>query len=107
MAVSILHRITGDGMALVGLGVLVWWLAALAGGAESYANFQEIMGSVPGMIVLVGLSWAFFSHMSSGLRHFVLDIGAGYELATNKTWSIFVPLLGALLTAGFWALVLS
>ena len=53
MAVSILHRITGDGMALVGLGVLVWWLAALAGGAESYANFQEIMGSVPGMIVLI------------------------------------------------------
>ena len=39
MAVSILHRITGDGMALMGLGVLVWWLAALAGGAESYANF--------------------------------------------------------------------
>lgn len=107
MAVSILHRITGDGMALVGLGVLVWWLAALAGGAESYANFQEIMGSVPGMIVLVGLSWAFFSHMSSGLRHFVLDIGAGYDLATNKTWSIVVPLLGVLLTAGFWALVLS
>lgn len=107
MAVSILHRITGDGMALVGLGVLVWWLAALAGGAESFANFQEIMGSVPGMIVLVGLSWAFFSHMSSGLRHFVLDIGAGYELATNKTWSIVVPLLGVLLTAGFWALVLS
>ena len=106
MAVSILHRITGDGMALVGLGVLVWWLASLAGGAESYANFQEIMGSVPGMIVLVGLSWAFFSHMSSGLRHFVLDIGAGYELATNKTWSIVVPLLGVLLTAGFWALVL-
>lgn len=106
MAVSILHRITGDGMALVGLAVLVWWLAALAGGAESYANFQEIMGSVPGMIVLVGLSWAFFSHMSSGLRHFVLDIGAGYELATNKTWSIVVPLLGVLLTAGFWALVL-
>ncbi|MFN6934699.1 MAG: succinate dehydrogenase, cytochrome b556 subunit, partial [Tsuneonella sp.] len=29
MAVSILHRVTGDGMALVGLGVLVWWLAAL------------------------------------------------------------------------------
>ena len=64
------------------------------------------MGSVPCMIVLVGLSWAFFSHMSSGLRHFVLDIGAGYELATNKNWSIVVPLLGVLLTAGFWALVL-
>ena len=106
MLVSILHRATGDGMALVGLGVLVWWLAALAGGAESYANFQEIMGSVPGMIVLVGLSWAFFSHMSSGLRHFVLDIGAGYELDTNRMWSIAAPIIAVVLTAGFWALIL-
>ena len=32
MAVSILHRVTGDGMALVGLAVLLWWLGALAGG---------------------------------------------------------------------------
>ena len=29
MLVSILHRASGDGMALVGLGVLVWWLGAL------------------------------------------------------------------------------
>jgi succinate dehydrogenase / fumarate reductase cytochrome b subunit len=106
MAVSILHRITGDGMALVGLAVFVWWLVSLSGSAESYATFHETMGSLPGQIVLVGLSWAFFSHMSSGIRHFVLDIGAGYELATNKTWSVLVPLIGLLLTAGFWALVL-
>lgn len=107
MAVSILHRVTGDGMALVGLGVLVWWLAALAGGAESYADFQGVMGSWFGMVVLVGLSWAFFTHMSSGIRHFVLDIGAGYELSTNKTWSMISPLIGIVLTAGFWALILT
>lgn len=106
MAVSILHRITGDGMALVGLGVLVWWLAALAGGAESYANFVSLATSPVGWIVLVGLSWAFFTHLSSGIRHFVLDIGAGYELSTNKTWSMLSPLIGVALTAGFWALVL-
>lgn len=106
MAVSILHRITGDGMALVGLGVLVWWLAALAGGAESYANFVSLATSPVGWIVLVGLSWAFFTHLSSGIRHFVLDIGAGYELSTNKTWSMLSPLIGVALTAAFWALVL-
>ena len=26
MLVSILHRVCGDGMALVGLALLVWWL---------------------------------------------------------------------------------
>ena len=106
MLVSILHRITGDGMAIVGLGVLLWWLGAMAGGEASYATFAEFMGSPLGMIVLVGLSWAFFTHMMSGLRHFVLDIGAGYELDLNKTWSILSPVIAILLTAGFWALVL-
>lgn len=106
MAASILHRITGDGLALVGLAVLLWWLGAMAGGAESYATFVEIMGSPIGMIVLVGLSWAFFSHMMTGLRHFVMDIGAGYELTINKTFSVVAPVLGILLTAAFWAVIL-
>jgi succinate dehydrogenase / fumarate reductase cytochrome b subunit len=106
MLVSILHRATGDGMALVGLAVLVWWLGALASGPEAYATFQGIMGSIPGMIVLVGLSWAFFTHMMSGLRHFVLDIGAGYELDTNRMWSIAAPVIAVVLTAAFWALIL-
>ena len=52
MLVSILHRITGDGMAIVGLAVLLWWLGAMAGGPETYATFQEVMGSPIGMIVL-------------------------------------------------------
>ena len=107
MAVSILHRITGDGLALVGLGVLLWWLGALAGGADNYAGFREVMASPLGMVVLVGLSWAFFTHMASGLRHFVLDLGAGYELTTNKTWSIVSPVLGILLTALFWVVILA
>ena len=107
MAVSILHRITGDGMALVGLGVLVWWLGALASGPEAYLDFQRLAGSPVGMIVLVGLSWAFFTHMSSGIRHFVLDIGAGYELDTNKVWSILSPIIGIVLTVAFWALILT
>ena len=106
MLVSILHRATGDGMAVVGLGVLVWWLGALAGGPEAYASFQGIMGSIPGMIVLVGLSWAFFTHMMSGLRHFVLDIGAGYELDTNRFWSIASPVIAIVLTALLWAYIL-
>jgi succinate dehydrogenase / fumarate reductase cytochrome b subunit len=106
MLVSILHRATGDGMALVGLAVLVWWLGALASGPAAYASFQSVMGSPLGMVVLVGLSWAFFTHMMSGLRHFVLDIGAGYELDTNRMWSIAAPVIAIVLTAAFWALVL-
>lgn len=106
MLISILHRATGDGMAIVGLGVLLWWLGALASGPEAYTSFQELAGSPVGFFVLIGLSWAFFTHMMSGLRHFVLDIGAGYELDINRLWSIASPIIAILLTAGFWAAVL-
>ncbi|OGS48919.1 MAG: succinate dehydrogenase, cytochrome b556 subunit [Erythrobacter sp. RIFCSPHIGHO2_12_FULL_63_10] len=107
MLVSILHRATGDGLALVGLGVLLWWLGALASGPEAYAQFAELAVTIPGRVVLIGLSWALFTHLMSGLRHFVLDIGAGYELDTNRLWSIAAPVIAILLTAGFWALILT
>lgn len=107
MLVSILHRVSGDGLALVGLFVLVWWLGALASGPAYYETFTGLMTSIPGYVVLVGLSWAFFTHLMSGLRHFVLDIGAGYELNTNKMWSIASPVIAIVLTVGFWAAIMA
>lgn len=107
MVSSILHRISGDGLAIVGLAVLVWWLGALASGPGAYASFAEHAGSWYGLVVLVGLSWAFFTHTMTGLRHFVMDIGAGYELRVNKTWATLVPIFGILLTIAFWAVILT
>ena len=103
MLVSILHRVTGDGMAFVALPVLLWWLGALASGPAAYETFASLATSIPGYVVLVGLSWAFFNHFCSGIRHFVLDAGAGYELDTNKTWSVISIVGGIVLTAAFWA----
>ena len=106
MFVSILHRVTGNGLAVAGLGVLLWWLGALASGPDAYASFAGHASSWYGMVVLVGISWAFFNHMASGIRHFVLDIGAGFELDRNAMWSVLTPVLGVVLTAAFWAALL-
>lgn len=106
MAISILHRITGDGLAIVGAMALVWWLVAAASGKEAYDSFVGHATSWYGYVVLVGLSWAFFQHLFSGLRHFVLDIGAGYELRTNKSWSLLIPALAILATAALWLFIL-
>jgi len=106
MLVSILHRATGDGMALVGLAGLVWWLGALASGPEAYETFLWAATSPVGYVVLIGLTWAFFTHMASGLRHFVLDIGAGYELDANRFWSIASPIIAIVLTVLVWAFIL-
>lgn len=105
MLVSILHRVSGDGMALVGLAVLIWWLGALGSGPAAYETFAGHAGAWYGQVVLIGLTWAFFNHAMSGMRHFVLDVGAGYELDTNRFWSIACPVLAILLTAAFWGFI--
>jgi succinate dehydrogenase / fumarate reductase cytochrome b subunit len=105
MLVSILHRVTGDGMAFVALPVLLWWLGALASGAAAYETFTSFATSWFGYVVLVGISWAFFNHFCSGVRHFVLDIGAGYEVDRNNRWSVVTIAGGIVLTAAFWAAI--
>lgn len=108
MLISILHRATGTGMATVGSLLLVWWLAALAGGAESYATFRDVFttdgGSlnILGYIIGIGLTQSLFEHMCSGVRHLVLDTGAGYELKTNKTGAMVAMVGSVVLTAAFW-----
>jgi succinate dehydrogenase / fumarate reductase cytochrome b subunit len=106
MAVSILHRITGQGLTFVGLPVLLWWLGAMVSGPEAYAGFVDLAASPVGYVVLVGLSWAFFTHMCSGLRHLVLDTGANYELGNNKIGSVVSIAGGIVLTVAFWAAIL-
>ena len=105
MLVSILHRATGDGLAIVGGIGLVWWLFAAASGPDAYATFMAVAGSPIGYIVLIGLTWAFFEHLFSGLRHLVLDTGAGYELKSNRYWSSLVPVAAIVVTAAIWLFI--
>jgi succinate dehydrogenase / fumarate reductase, cytochrome b subunit len=106
MLVSILHRVTGGGLATVGALLLVWWLAAAASGADAYQIFRGFTGSWFGMLILFGLTWGFFQHMCSGIRHLYLDTGAGYELAANRRSSIATIVVSTLLTALLWAFLL-
>lgn len=113
MAASIFHRATGQAMAIAGGVLLVTWLAYLASGADGYAGLVDVFTldsgafNMWGYLVLIGLSWSFFQHLSSGLRHLFLDTGAGYELKTNKMTAILTFLSGAVLTVIFWALILT
>jgi len=106
MTISILHRLTGDGMAIVGALGLVWWLFAAATGPEAYAYFLSWATSWVGYVVMIGLTWAFFEHLFSGLRHFVLDAGAGYELKANRMWSLLIMFGAVFVTAVIWAMIL-
>ena len=112
MLVSILHRATGSALAIGGGILLVWWLMALAGGEASYLRFVDLMTSnttgrlnlIPA-IVLVGLTWSFLQHLCSGMRHLLLDTGAGYELKVNKTGAMATMAVSILLTAIIWGII--
>ena len=108
MTASIMHRATGTGLALVGVPLFVWWAAALASGAGAYATFVDVFTladgrlNVIGWIVGVGLTFAFFQHMMSGIRHLVMDTGAAFELKANRLFAMLTFVVSTLLTVGFW-----
>lgn len=102
MLVSILHRMTGAGAAIVGGILLVWWLVAAASGPEAYARFSGLAGSKLMLVVWIFLSWGVIQHSLSGIRHLVMDIGAGYELRTNKLGAVATLVASVLLTALLW-----
>ncbi|SRR5258708_8233071 len=102
MVVSILHRATGIAMSIAGLAILTWWLLAIASGPDAYAAFSKAATSPLGLIVLVGLTWSFFQHLLSGLRHLVMDTGAALELGLNKAFAILTIIGSVLLTALVW-----
>ena len=106
MLVSILHRVTGGALTVIGLAILAWWLMALAGGEASYVSFIAQASRPIGMIILAGLTWAFWQHFFSGRRHLVLDTGAGYELKVNRFWAIMTLVGSITATVVTWYLLI-
>ena len=106
MAVSILHRATGIALSLAGLAILAWWLMALAQGPDAYAVFSKAAHSPVGLIILIGITWSFFQHLLSGIRHLVTDSGAAFELGINKSSAIMTIVGSVLLTILLWAWLL-
>lgn len=102
---SILHRITGDGLAIVGGILFTWWLVAAASGPDAYASFVAIARGPIGVIVGIGLTWGFFQHAASGVRHLAMDTGAGYGLEVSKLTATLTIVFSILATAAFWLFV--
>lgn len=106
MVVSILHRATGIALSIAGLAILTWWLFAIGSGADAYADFTKAATGIIGRIVLIGLSWSFFQHLLSGIRHLSMDTGQAFEIRVNRTFAILTIVGSVLLTIILWAYLL-
>ena len=95
---SILHRITGVGLA-VGALALVYWLNAAAYGPEVFARAQSLFASWLGRLLLIGWTWALFYHLCNGIRHIFWDAGLGLEMTQVKLtgWIVVAASVGCTL----------
>lgn len=106
MTVSILHRVTGNAMAFGAVVLFLWWLIAAATGPEAYAVFYHVATGWFGILVGVGLTWVFFQHMMSGIRHLVMDTGAALEIHDSKLFATATIVMSLVLTAITWGAIL-
>ena len=98
---SILHRITGVGLA-VGVLMLVCWLVAAATSDAAYAAVSGFLRSPIGYLLLFGWTLALWYHFCNGLRHLGWDFGHGLELDQARRSNRLVIAGAAVLTVLTW-----
>ncbi|TDH37731.1 succinate dehydrogenase, cytochrome b556 subunit [Pseudohoeflea suaedae] len=106
MAMSIIHRITGGAM-YFGTILVAWWLIAAASGKEYFDWVNGIYGSWFGLIVLFAYTWVLIHHMLGGLRHFMWDLGYGFDKHFTTKLAKALPVASVLLTVVIWLIVLA
>jgi succinate dehydrogenase / fumarate reductase cytochrome b subunit len=98
---SIMHRITGCGLA-IGTLLMVWWLVGAATSPQAYATVAGFIASPIGLLLLFGWTVALFYHFLNGIRHLAWDAGFGFELPMVHSTGWAVVIGTAVLTVLAW-----
>jgi succinate dehydrogenase / fumarate reductase cytochrome b subunit len=96
--VSILHRVSGALLFLIGIPLLLAGLAASLESAESYAELRAAFGHPLAKLALIGLLWAYLHHFFAGIRFLLLDTLQGIELPSARRSSVAVLAVSLALT---------
>ncbi|WP_440995580.1 succinate dehydrogenase, cytochrome b556 subunit [Arhodomonas sp. SL1] len=103
---SISHRASGV-LLSVGALVLVYWLAALAGGPASHASASAVLGNWFVQLLMFLWTFALFYHLCNGIRHLFWDAGYGFELETARKSGVAAIVAAAVLTLVAWIIAWS
>jgi succinate dehydrogenase / fumarate reductase, cytochrome b subunit len=101
MAMSVFHRITGAAL-YGGTVLLALWLLALATGGRFFEVVNGLFQSWFGLLVLFGFTWALMHHMLGGIRHFIWDTGAAFEMSQRMALARLTLIGSVVLTALLW-----
>ena len=71
--VSILHRISGALLFLVGMPVMLWLLQESLVSELGFDRFLDAIEHPLTKIILLGMLWAFLHHFAAGIRYLLLD----------------------------------
>ena len=105
MATSIATRVAGFAI-YAGVLIAAAVLAALASGPEAYAAALSVVGSIPGKVVLFGITTALFFYLASGVRHLVWDAGRGFQPRTADLSGLFCFAFGLAGAVSVWLVAL-
>jgi succinate dehydrogenase / fumarate reductase cytochrome b subunit len=97
--VSILHRISGALLFLVGIPFSLYLLQQSLTSEISFESYRAIVGSVPGKLVLLALIWAFVHHAVAGIRYLLLDRHVGIQKDAARSSAVAVLGITVVLTA--------
>ncbi|MBX3457862.1 MAG: succinate dehydrogenase, cytochrome b556 subunit [Candidatus Paracaedibacteraceae bacterium] len=99
---SICHRISGFAL-FFSLLFFIGWLGTLCFSSDCYVWGIQHLSLLPGQLIIWLSAFAFFYHLSNGLRHMIWDCGYGFEKSTSCKSSLFVVFMAFALTLGLWS----
>jgi succinate dehydrogenase / fumarate reductase cytochrome b subunit len=83
--VSIMHRVSGALLFLVGLPFLLYLFQQSLTSEISYENYRAIASHWFAKLVLLALAWAYLHHFCAGIRYLILDLHVGVEKEQART----------------------
>ena len=96
--VSILHRVSGALLFLLGIPLTLWVVQRSLASPDAWAQMRATLSSPLAKLVLVVLAWAYFHHFIAGIRHLLMDLHWGMDLKSARQSSAVTIVLAILLT---------
>ncbi len=99
--VSILHRVSGALLFLVGMPFVLYLFQHSVTSEISFETYRSVSSHWFARLVLLALIWAFLHHALAGLRHLFTDAHFWLDLGPSRISAWAVLAISLLLTAVF------